>query len=128
MHPYYSAQEIADSKLADLPETKAGILNLAKREGWIVQDRFNRWQPTSDIAGTPLSQKRREVGGGWEYHYSLLPQEAFNDFVNRGEKKKLDAGETAKAVEVAFKRAPDDLAQLNQWQRDVMEARAAILG
>ncbi|NVJ90845.1 MAG: transposase [Methylocystaceae bacterium] len=127
-HPFYSAQEFAEMELPKFPTTKAGILNHAKANGWIVQDRYNRWQGTNDKIGNPLSRKRMAQGGGWEFHFSLLPQAPFEHINDLLTKSKIESGEIAQAVDVAFKEIQGDASHLNKWQRDAVEARAAILG
>ncbi|NIZ13934.1 transposase domain-containing protein [Phaeobacter sp. HF9A] len=56
---WWSAAEIADARLPDLPATKRKINQRAKDEGW---DR----QPGK-------VRRRKGKGGGLEYHYSLFP-------------------------------------------------------
>jgi len=125
--PFFSAQQFADMNLPGFYPDKSSIIRYAQREGWIVKDRWNRWGPSYDRNGNPLSQKRAGKGGGWEYHYVLLPGEAYDHFVNLHVEKEVETGELVEAVDFAFKKAPDTLSQLNQWQRDVMEARLGIL-
>ncbi|WP_065322683.1 transposase domain-containing protein [Tritonibacter mobilis] len=56
---WWSAAEIADARLPDLPTTKRKVNQRAKVEGW---DR----QPGK-------IRRRKGKGGGLEYHYSLFP-------------------------------------------------------
>ena len=59
---WWSAAEIADAGLPDLPGTKRRVNAIADREGW---------------ASDPKSaRKRAGRGGGWEYHWSLFPARA----------------------------------------------------
>jgi len=59
---WWSAAEIAEARLPDLPTTKRKINQRAKSEGW---DR----QPGK-------VRRRKGRGGGLEYHYSLFPVRA----------------------------------------------------
>jgi hypothetical protein len=58
---------MAAMKLPDMPDTERGIRMAAQRDGW--RSRLN-------LAGEPLARKREGRGGGWEYHYTLLPMRA----------------------------------------------------
>lgn len=59
---WWTAAELADAGLIDLPSTKRNINALADRLGW---------------KGDPNRARRRQGrGGGWEYHWSLLPHRA----------------------------------------------------
>ncbi len=60
---WWTAQEIADAKLVDLPETRQGVDALIKRDHW---------------QATKLARRRIGRGGGWEYHWKLFP-----DFARR---------------------------------------------
>lgn len=54
---WYTAQQIADLNLSSLPNTKAGVINRAKKELWI-------------------NRKRSGRGGGVEYAFDSLPSDA----------------------------------------------------
>ncbi|MDV7341007.1 Mu transposase C-terminal domain-containing protein [Terasakiella sp. A23] len=125
--PFFSADEYAAMDLPDFYNNKRGVIRHAQREGWIIKDRWNRWQPSLDKNGIPLAQKRSGKGGGWEYHYVLLPPVAFNHFIDNHLQEDVEGGALVEEVDVAFKEKPDQLDQLNQWQVDVMEARCGIL-
>lgn len=64
---WFTAAELVALALPDLPGTKSAMIRMAARDGW--QDRAN-------LAGAPLARKRMGRGGGWEYHYALLPARA----------------------------------------------------
>ncbi len=55
MKEWFSAQELADMKLPDIPSAKKNILALAKRQNW-------------------KNRPRAGFGGGKEYHISCLPE------------------------------------------------------
>lgn len=57
MKEWFSAQELADLKLPDIPSAKKNILALAKRKNW-------------------KNRPRSGFGGGKEYHISSLPEVA----------------------------------------------------
>lgn len=64
---WFSATELAELALPGLATTKAGVLLIAKREGWANY---------RDASGAAASRKRAGRGGGLEYHVSLLPEAA----------------------------------------------------
>lgn len=59
---WWTAEELAASGLPDLPTTKRRINAMADREDWRANPR--------------LSRKRMGRGGGYEYHWKLLPSRA----------------------------------------------------
>lgn len=66
---WWTAQELAAAELADLPKSQQGIDVIAKKLGW---------------RGHPQCARRREGrGGGWEYHWRLLPAHAQRDLLTR---------------------------------------------
>ncbi len=59
---WWTAQEIADAGLPDMPDSMQGVTDRAKRDGW---------------RGHPQFARRRDGrGGGWEYHWRLFPARA----------------------------------------------------
>lgn len=59
---WWTAQELADAGLPDIPNTQQGVDVLSKRHDW-------RAQPQ-------LARRRAGRGGGWEYNWRLLPVRA----------------------------------------------------
>jgi hypothetical protein len=59
---WWTAAEIADARLPDLPGTKRGVNLVSERLGW----------PT--LAGK--ARRRAGKGGGWEFHWTLFPSRA----------------------------------------------------
>lgn len=59
---WWTASEVADGKLVDMPETRQGVEALAKRLRW-------RSNPK-------LARRRSGRGGGWEYNWQLFPSRA----------------------------------------------------
>lgn len=64
MQEFFTARELAEiakeRKLPTFPQTESGVIRLSEREGW---------------RGFPASLVRRKAGrgGGFEYHWSILP-------------------------------------------------------
>lgn len=58
---WWTAQEIADAALPDMPASRQGIELTAKRLGW---------------RGSKLARRRAGRGGGWEYSWQLFPLSA----------------------------------------------------
>jgi len=81
MKEWFTPAELAALKLPDMPTTVQKISDRAVREGW--RERTN-------AAGTPQARWRKGRGGGWEYHYTLLPSRAQLKLAN-------DAAEAARA-------------------------------
>ncbi|KAF0674384.1 DNA-binding protein, partial [Profundibacterium mesophilum] len=64
-HPsqiWWSAAELAEAAMPDMPATKRGVNVLIERGGWKAQSAHAR--------------KRAGRGGGWEFHWQLLPLRA----------------------------------------------------
>jgi len=59
---WFTAQEIADAALPDLPNSQQGADVMAKKLGWRGHPDFAR--------------RRAGRGGGWEYHWRLFPARA----------------------------------------------------
>ncbi len=59
---WWTAQELADAALPDLPTTKRRVQDHINKNGW------------ADASG--LMRRRAGRGGGFEYHWSLLPRRA----------------------------------------------------
>lgn len=64
---WYTPAEIEGLKLPGMPGTLRGVNALAARLGWKTR---------RNLAGAPLARRRKGRGGGWEYHVTVLPQEA----------------------------------------------------
>ncbi|MBX9594403.1 MAG: hypothetical protein K2X46_08575 [Roseomonas sp.] len=73
---WVSAAELAAMRLPKLPGTKVGILQRAVRDGWTdTEAKGRRWRP------------RQGRGGGVEFHYTTLPEEARVAFIMRNTPK-----------------------------------------
>lgn len=59
---WWTATEIADAGLPDMPATRQGVERLVKRDGWRNDSN--------------LARRRAGRGGGWEYSWKLFPTRA----------------------------------------------------
>ncbi|MVA56398.1 DNA-binding protein [Agrobacterium vitis] len=117
---FLTAKEIADAgvrlKLRALPHTKRG-----------VQDHIDRhnWKNLSD----DLCRKRagREGGGGYEFHISLLPEALQAALHGERVRELVTASQQATKSKEVTAREKLSTATLSARQRDVMNARSAIL-
>ena len=66
---WWTAEELASSSLPDMPTTKRRVNAMADRDGWRGHPKFAR--------------PRTGRGGGWEYHWKLLPARAQADLLKR---------------------------------------------
>ncbi|MBL4800890.1 MAG: Mu transposase C-terminal domain-containing protein [Emcibacter sp.] len=64
MAEFYTAADIAQMALPGLPGTERAIQLKAKKEDWYAR---------KNMAGALLARKRSGQGGGYEYHFTLLP-------------------------------------------------------
>jgi len=100
---WFTAAELAELVLADLPQTKRGVQLLAKRDAWPSRDRVGR-------------------GGGREYPIDALPREAREELAAR------ELSASAKTtLAVAANAALSDLAGLAGSKRSRAEARLCIV-
>jgi putative transposase len=63
LHPdrqWWTAPQIAEAGLPDMPATRQGVEQLIKRDQWRAK-------------GVELARRRVGKGGGWEYNWRLLP-------------------------------------------------------
>lgn len=115
---FLSAQEIADTvvrlKLKVMPQTKKGVIDFIKREGWM------------DLP-TNLCRKRTGRGGGFEYHISLLPDAVQQALHAEATREVVLANQEAKKTQEIARREKLSTANLSARQRDVLNARSAIL-
>lgn len=89
---WWTAEEIALAKLPDLPGTKQGVNLRADQESW-------RSRPG-------CARRRPGRGGGWEYHWSVLPKRAQSKLLLAVERK---AAPTTNAADMwhVFDRLPE---------------------
>ena len=113
---YLTALEIAEAgvrlKLKAVPHSKRGVQDFIDREGW---------------AASPLCRKRAKVGGGMEYHISLLPEALQAALHGERNRELVLVSQQAKKGQEIARREKLSTANLTARQRDVMNARSAIL-
>jgi hypothetical protein len=114
---WWSAAELADQRLPGLPSTPRGVLEVARREGWP--------RAICDTRG-PLCRKRQASGGGFEYHFAVLPEKARTALLLRQAKpaEPKPAAETPRDRESAWARWDRLPASL----KDVGKRRMAVIG
>lgn len=72
---WYTPAELAALNLPDMPTKRTAVADKAAREGW---------RERRDLAGRPLARRRQgQKGGGWEYHYTVLPEKAADELIHR---------------------------------------------
>ncbi|SNY90082.1 Mu DNA-binding domain-containing protein [Cohaesibacter sp. ES.047] len=107
---WFTARELAELRLPDLPITESSLIRLSKRHDW---------------QSTSLARKRSGRGGGWEYHIDLLPEGARSELQKRFALERHQADnslvQSKRAIAVQNQQA------FNARQRVMMEARAALL-
>lgn len=113
---YLTALEIAEAgirvKLKAMPHSKRGVQDYIDREGW---------------AASPLCRKRAKVGGGMEYHISLLPEALQAALHGERNRELVMVSQQAKKTQEIARREKLSTATLSARQRDVMNARSAVL-
>lgn len=75
MKLWFTANELAELQLSGLPRRKRDINRVAEAEGWAI---------ATDDQGVPLARRRSGRGGGFEYHFTLLPAAARADLARLG--------------------------------------------
>ncbi|MCH2165986.1 MAG: Mu transposase C-terminal domain-containing protein [Marinovum sp.] len=112
-----TAQEIADAAkrlgLSSVPHTKQGVNKRARTEGWSDAD--------------DLCRKRAGVGGGMEYHISLLPPAMQASLAAEVSRQVTMRDNQAKRGLEIVKRDVLDTSALTARQREVMNARSLVL-
>ncbi|MET3611773.1 putative transposase [Rhizobium aquaticum] len=115
---YLSAAEIAEAgerlKIEAMPWSKRRVQDRIDREGWLA---------------SPLARKRsgKQGGGGFEYHISLLPNELQSAIHAEATRELVVVSQQAKKTQEIVRREKLSTANLTARQRDVMNARSAIL-
>lgn len=70
MSEWFSPRQLAMLRLGSTCDEKA-IANQIRKVN--RQAKNENWQTRVNTLGAPLARRRSESGGGWEYHYSVLP-------------------------------------------------------
>lgn len=71
---WFTAAELADMALPDIPHSRVGVTQRATRQGWVARPRAGR-------------------GGGREFHYAALPPRARAVLLRRQARKAMQAAE-----------------------------------
>lgn len=113
MKEWFTAAELADLALPDLPATKRGVNKVAKTK---------QWAQRRSVAGAMLCRRREGNGGGTEYHYTVLPSAAQAQLVKA-------AREAAKATPIkrGVGQAWDAFDRLPAKAKEKAEARLCAL-
>jgi len=121
MKEWYTPSELASLKLPGLPSEHAGISAKAERDDWRG--------PSLKYPDNPKGtwRKRPGRGGGYKYHISVLPDEARRELEYRA--KCAETSRQLAVIDEPAERQKDivPVTDLTARQRQVMEARAAIL-
>lgn len=110
---YFSAQELADMKLPELPETKMGVLKRSSVEGWVSRSRQGR-------------------GGGYEFSVEALPEKARIEIARRAAIKEARngqklAGRYLQATKHDVEQKLTDANALSDGDREVAEKRLSVI-
>ncbi|WP_299165847.1 DNA-binding protein [uncultured Tateyamaria sp.] len=116
---FFTAREIAEVVasvgLTGFPATKRGVNIWAERNGW-------KALPVN------LSRKRKcRVGGGYEYHFTLLPDAVQAAVRHQHTSRVLMAKQASDVAHTKHQVQTRDVMQLQARQRMVMEKRSQIL-
>lgn len=99
LHPdkeWWTASELAEAGLPDLPSSQRGVDAHAKRRDWRAQPGFAR--------------RRQARGGGWEYHWRLFPSNAQRALILRArDPEPVQARPDRDAVWMWFDGLPDSV-------------------
>lgn len=109
---WWSAAELAEAGLPDLPGTKRRINDLAKRQGWQA------------VPGK--AQKRRGQGGGWEYHWELLPTRARAQLIAQAAPEEEAPQRTPEEAWADFDRLPDSATRKARERLSVLQEVEAL--
>lgn len=84
MRAWLTAEEIAEAALPGVPTSARGVTRKATEHAW---------RDARNAAGEPLARRvGGKRGGGWEYHYTLLPSPAQAMLAAEAEAPALPAG------------------------------------
>ena len=105
MKEWFTAQELADSNLPQLPSTDRGITKLAARDGWESQS--------------------KAFGKGFEYHISNLPAAATKALEAQKIEELIPRLHESNAIQA--KPASAQQSDLNERQRTTADARSTVI-
>ncbi len=69
---WFSISELAALQIRGMPSNRRSMARIAVIQGWRSRKSEN---------GIPLARKRAQIGGGMEFHSSLIPSELWFDFL-----------------------------------------------
>jgi len=116
---WWTADELADARLPELPGTKRGINMIALRDGW--------------QADPKRARKRRGRGGGWEYHWTLLPGPATRALLKAADEatERMDRGAAWAALDglpdAAKKKAVKKLTAIQAYEALMLKGSTAAV-
>lgn len=114
---FYTARELAeiarDHGIGTFPSTKRGVQILADRFGWALDGRSCR--------------RRTGRGGGFEYHFTLLPESMISALHGRALRSELTKKHELRQRDDRAKLAAMMMASLGAHPKAVMIARAEVL-
>ncbi len=116
MKEWFTNAEFGDLLIPEFPSTEQGV------SAWVKRHNI-------DVRFPNKVRQRRGNGGGVERHISVLSKPARDSLLNRAVESvaaNVPATDDTRSTRPAI--SAKNTAALTAWQRDVMEARAAILG
>lgn len=113
---WWSAAEIAEATLPDMPATKRGVTLVIRRENWRQHPQFSR--------------RRSGRGGGWEFHWKLLPARAQKKLIAERSKPEQRLPETQSRDDIwqAWERLSDASRDKAHKRLRVLETVDALVG
>jgi putative transposase len=118
---WHSPAELVAAALPDLPTDSSALARRIKREGW---------QARRNMAGELLARRRDGRGGGWEYHYTVLPMRAQTTLVARWRAARKAAEQPARRGESElwdwYDRLPDTRKAKAEERRAALQEVAAL--
>jgi putative transposase len=110
---WWTAEQIAESGLPDLPSTKRGVNAVAERLNW-TQTKFAR--------------RRTGKGGGWEYSWKLFPNRAQQALIKQAVAPKAAAARARDEVWTWFEALPEAVKAKAQARLLVIQKVEALEG
>ncbi|PIE11608.1 MAG: hypothetical protein CSA68_12700 [Rhodobacterales bacterium] len=102
---WWTATEIAEANLPDMPGTRKGVDLLAKRSGWRSHPNWSR--------------QRSGKGGGWEYSWELFPTRARRILLKQSAPKAV--AETKVDLHAYYEALPDRIKKKAQERKRVLD-------
>lgn len=110
MKEWFSPAELAAMTLPGLPPERTGVAHLARKQ---------RWAQRINLAGEALGRRRAGAGGGYEYHYTVLPHRALTALVARAKAEERGPSQDGAGV------ATRNRGELWAWFETLPDARKA---